>query len=87
MFVAPASSTCSTRRPSVEYTPTRGLRTGAEVRLVNIEIEREEDGRWIAELLDVPGIVAYGKTWEEAVSRIEKIWRILTQTGSCGATL
>ena len=28
----------------------------------NIETERENDGRWIAEIADIPGILAYGRT-------------------------
>lgn len=32
-----------------------------------IETEREEDGRWIAEVLDLPGVLAYGVTEKEAV--------------------
>ena len=31
-----------------------------------IELEQEEDGRWIAEVVDLPGVVVYGKTPEEA---------------------
>ena len=27
-----------------------------------IEFEQEEDGRWIAEILDIPGVLAYGVT-------------------------
>ena len=27
-----------------------------------IEIEREADGRWIAEILNLPGVMVYGKT-------------------------
>ena len=34
-----------------------------------IETERETDGRWIAEISQVPGALAYGKTREEAVSK------------------
>lgn len=30
------------------------------------EIEREDDGRWIAEIPEVPGALAYGDTLEEA---------------------
>ncbi|MBI3921318.1 MAG: type II toxin-antitoxin system HicB family antitoxin [Armatimonadetes bacterium] len=40
---------------------------------MNIEIEREEDGRWIAEVLDLPGVMAYGRTQEEAVSKAEAL--------------
>jgi predicted RNase H-like HicB family nuclease len=32
----------------------------------NIETERETDGRWIAEIPEIPGALAYGKTEEEA---------------------
>ena len=30
-----------------------------------IEIEREEDGRWIGEVPDLPGVFAYGDTEPE----------------------
>lgn len=33
-----------------------------------IETEQEEDGRWIADALDLPGAMAYGPTREKAVS-------------------
>ena len=32
----------------------------------NIETERETDGRWIAEIVDMPGVLAYGATELEA---------------------
>jgi predicted RNase H-like HicB family nuclease len=32
----------------------------------SIETEREEDGRWIAEITDIPGVLAYGETEEQA---------------------
>jgi predicted RNase H-like HicB family nuclease len=31
-----------------------------------IEVEQESDGRWIAEITDMPGVMAYGATEEEA---------------------
>jgi predicted RNase H-like HicB family nuclease len=34
-----------------------------------IETERETDGRWIAEIPQVPGALAYGKTKEEAINK------------------
>lgn len=40
---------------------------------MKIEIEREEDGRWIAEVPDLPGVMAYGQTREEAVFRVEAL--------------
>jgi predicted RNase H-like HicB family nuclease len=43
----------------------------SEVRQVNIEIEREEDGRWIAEVVELPGVMTYGGTREEAITKVE----------------
>jgi predicted RNase H-like HicB family nuclease len=40
---------------------------------MNIEIEREEDGRWIAEVPDLPGVMAYGRTQEEAISKVKAL--------------
>ena len=34
--------------------------------MLTIEIEREEDGRWIGEVPQLPGVVAYGASEEEA---------------------
>jgi predicted RNase H-like HicB family nuclease len=36
-----------------------------------VEFEREADGRWIAEVLALPGVLAYGATREEALARVE----------------
>ena len=38
-----------------------------------IEIEREEDGRWLAEVPDLPGVLAYGSTREEAMARAQAL--------------
>ena len=38
-----------------------------------VEIEREEDGRWIAEVPAIPGVLAYGGTSEEARARAEAL--------------
>lgn len=37
----------------------------------NIEYEREDDGRWLAEVNELPGVLAYGKTSEEAMAKVE----------------
>ena len=39
--------------------------------MLTIEVEREDDGRWIAEIVDLPGVLAYGQTREEAIERIK----------------
>ena len=36
-----------------------------------IESEQEDDGRWIAEVADLPGVLAYGASREEAISRAQ----------------
>ncbi len=38
-----------------------------------IEIEKEEDGRWIAEVSDLPSVLAYGKTREDAIAKVEAL--------------
>lgn len=38
-----------------------------------VEFEREEDGRWIAEVPKLPGVMAYGSTRREAERRVRAI--------------
>lgn len=38
-----------------------------------VEIEREDDGRWIAEVVDLLGVMAYGDTRDQAVARAEAL--------------
>jgi predicted RNase H-like HicB family nuclease len=38
-----------------------------------LEIEQEEDGRWIAEVVDLPGVLAYGNTCEEAQAKVQAL--------------
>jgi predicted RNase H-like HicB family nuclease len=40
---------------------------------LTIDLDREEDGRWIAEALELPGVMSYGKTREEAISAAERL--------------
>jgi len=40
---------------------------------MKIDIEKEEDGRWIAEVSDLAGVLAYGKTREEAIAKVEAL--------------
>lgn len=39
----------------------------------SIEYEREEDGRWIAEAPQLPGVLAYGMTADEAMRKAEAL--------------
>ena len=38
---------------------------------LTIEHEREEDGRWLAEVPELPGVLAYGATADEAMAKAE----------------
>lgn len=38
-----------------------------------VEVEQEEDGRWIAEVIDLPGVLAYGQTQEEAKAKVQAL--------------
>jgi predicted RNase H-like HicB family nuclease len=38
-----------------------------------IEIEQEHDGRWIAEIADLPGVLTYGRTREEAIAKVQAL--------------
>ena len=40
---------------------------------MRIEIEREEDGRWIAEVPELPGVMAYAKTQVQALAKVEAL--------------
>jgi len=38
-----------------------------------IEIEREDDGRWIAEVPELPGVQTYGKSRDEAIAHVQAL--------------
>ncbi len=40
---------------------------------LTIECEREHDGRWLAEIPELPGVLVYGKTAEEAMGKAEAL--------------
>lgn len=40
---------------------------------MKLEIEREEDGRWIAEIPELAGVMAYGGSREEAIAKVEAL--------------
>lgn len=40
---------------------------------LTIDLDREEDGRWIAEALDLPGVMSYGQSRDEAISSVERL--------------
>ncbi len=47
-----------------------------------LEVEREDDGRWLAEVVKLPGPLAYGASEEEAMARAEALaLRVLAERG------
>jgi predicted RNase H-like HicB family nuclease len=40
---------------------------------LTIELEREEDGRWVAEVPALAGVLCYGKDRDEAVARVQAL--------------
>lgn len=45
-----------------------------------VEWEQETDGRWIAEIPDISGVMAYGTTKEEAILNVEVLaLRVMTE--------
>lgn len=40
---------------------------------LNVELEQEEDGRWIAEVVDLPGVLVYGSAPETAVRDVRAL--------------
>lgn len=54
-------------------------RGDADMKLT-IETDREEDGRWIAEVPELPGVLAYGATQQEAMAKAEALaFRVLAE--------
>lgn len=53
-----------------------------------VEIEREDDGRWIAEVVGLPGVVAYGATRDDAFRSVEALaLRVLADRIEHGETV
>jgi predicted RNase H-like HicB family nuclease len=51
-----------------------------------IVFDREEDGRWIAEIDSLPGVLAYGDTRAEAQSKVEALaFRVIASRFSHGS--
>ena len=40
---------------------------------LTVEGEREEDGRWLAEMPELPGVFIYGQTCREAIDRVQAL--------------
>lgn len=54
---------------------------------MRIEVEQEDDGRWLAEAPEIPGALAYGGTQAEAIAKVEAlVLRILADRLDQGET-
>ena len=40
---------------------------------LTINLEREEDGRWITEVPDLPGVMVYGQTQDHAITKVKAL--------------
>ena len=40
---------------------------------MHIEIEREDDGRWIADVVELPGVMAYGQSRIDAIAKAKAL--------------
>jgi predicted RNase H-like HicB family nuclease len=40
---------------------------------MQIEVEREDDGRWIAEVADLPGVMVYGENRADAICKVQAL--------------
>ena len=50
-----------------------------------IEIDREADGRWIADIPDLPGVMVYGESEAEAVAKVTALaWRVIADRAAHG---
>ncbi len=38
-----------------------------------VEYEREDDGRWLAEVVEMPGVLAYGETSDVAIAKAQAL--------------
>ena len=46
---------------------------------LKIDFELEEDGRWIAEAVNIPGVLAYGSTRQEALAKVSALAREISE--------
>jgi predicted RNase H-like HicB family nuclease len=47
--------------------------TEGKVMKFTVESEQEEDGRWLAEVLELPGVMVYGATRQEALAKAQAL--------------
>ena len=40
---------------------------------LTVNLDREDDGRWIAEISELPGVLAYGQTKDDAIAKVKSL--------------
>lgn len=40
---------------------------------LHVELEQETDGRWIAEIPELPGVLVYGDTRDQATQKVQAL--------------
>ena len=59
---------------------TQGVRMELIRMMLTIEFEREDDGRWIADVRELPGVMVYGQTKDEARAKAHALaFRVLAE--------
>ncbi len=41
--------------------------------VLTVDHEQEDDGRWLAEVLELPGVLAYGQSQQEAIAKVQAL--------------
>ena len=55
---------------------------------LKIEVEQEEDGRWLAEVPELAGVLVYGQTRQEAIAQAKALaLRVIADRLSHGETV
>jgi len=63
-----ATETGASKRKKTQIIPRKTVAGG-----LRIEIDREADGRWIADVVDLPGVMVYGENRSSAIEKAKKL--------------
>jgi len=55
------------------YSRTFAKMAPRSIRQLEIEVDRESDGRWIAEIPEIPGAMVYGSSQQDAISNVVQL--------------
>ncbi len=66
-------ATATAATPGKSIPPTIGCAGVIMAMVFKVETEQETDGRWIAEVVELPGVLAYGASQQEAISKVQAL--------------